>query len=191
MQTIKNNITNTIIIKNSKFICYLYKVYKLEEVANEIKKAKEKYKDATHCCYAYIIDNNHKFSDDFEPKGSAGSPIYQVLKNNNLNYVLCIVIRYFGGIKLGASGLIRAYSRSAKEALEKTSIINLTKGKNITIEFDYENIKQIDNILKDEKILSKEYKEKIIYNANVLNNTINLLNNISKITINNDIYIEK
>lgn len=191
MKSIKNNVTNTIIIKNSKFICSLYKVYNLEEVDKYLNEIKKIYKDATHYCYAYIIDNNKKFSDDFEPSGTAGSPIYQVLEKNDLNYCLCIVTRYFGGIKLGASGLIRAYSKSVKDSLSQDNIINLIKGKNITIEFNYENISKIDNILKNSNILKKEYKENVIYNINIEENLINLLSNISKVTINKDIYIEK
>ena len=91
-----------------------------------------------------VAPSNYEITNDMGREEMRNKLSVSWLKNNNLNYVLCIVIRYFGGIKLGASGLIRAYSRSAKEALEKTSIINLTKGKNITIEFNYENIKQND-----------------------------------------------
>ena len=86
---------NTIIIKNSRFICLIYQIDDVSKVDNYLENAKKKYKDATHYCYAYIIGNNSKCSDDGEPSGTAGIPMLQVLKKNNLNNVLCIVIRYF------------------------------------------------------------------------------------------------
>ena len=114
MLSVKNN-TNTIIIKNSRFICLLYQVNNIEEINKYLDEAKKTYKDATHYCYAYIIDNISKCSDDGEPSNTAGLPMLQVLKHNNLNNVLCIVIRYFGKILLGAGGLVRAYSKSVTE----------------------------------------------------------------------------
>ena len=88
-------------------------------------------------------------------------PILNVLKQNNLTNILCIVIRYFGGIKLGAGGLIRAYSTSVSKALNKKAIVNLVKGYKITIEFPYKNIKQIDYLLKNINI-QKNYQANII-----------------------------
>ena len=102
---------------------------------NDYKKTlvelKNKYKDATHICFSYIINNTKRFSDDNEPSGTAGIPILNVLENNNLNYVLCCVVRYFGGIKLGAGGLLRAYSNSAKECLNKAVLTNIVIGNNL------------------------------------------------------------
>lgn len=191
MYTIKDNLENTIVIKNSKFICCLYKVYDIEKVNYYLKEIRNIYKDATHYCYAYIIDNYKKFSDDNEPSGTAGSPIIQVLEKNNLNYILCIVIRYFGGIKLGAGGLVRAYSKSVVECLNKSEKLNLIKGKNISIVFNYEDTKDIDNILKNSLIIDKVFSDKVLYKVNVEENIINKLENKCKIIINKDIYIEK
>ena len=101
MFTIKN-IENTITINKSKFITNLISVNNIDEINYNLNIIKNKYKDATHNCYAYIINNNKRFSDDNEPSGTAGLPILDCLEKNNLNYVLCIVTRYFGGIKLGA-----------------------------------------------------------------------------------------
>ena len=80
---------------------------------------KKEYKDSTHICYAYIINSSEKCSDDGEPNGTAGLPILNILKKNNLTNVLAIVIRYFGGIKLGAGGLLRAYSDAANKAVSQ------------------------------------------------------------------------
>ena len=118
MFTITNDITNEIIIKNSKFITIIHKINNVYEINSFLEQLKEKYKDATHYCYAYIIDEHKKFSDDNEPSGTAGNPIMQVLDKNNLQNIICVVIRYFGGIKLGAGGLIRAYSKSASECIK-------------------------------------------------------------------------
>ena len=111
MYTIKNDDSYELEIKKSKFISKLYRVNNIEDVNNILSSLRKEYSDATHHCYAYIINNSKKSSDDGEPGGTAGIPILQVLDKNNLNYVLCVVIRYFGGIKLGAGGLVRAYSK--------------------------------------------------------------------------------
>ena len=166
MKSIKEKITNEIIINKSKFITILEQINEIDEVQTKLKNIKKQYKDATHYCYAYIIQNHEKCSDDKEPSGTAGIPILNVLKQNNLTNILCIVIRYFGGIKLGTGGLIRAYNTSVSETLNKATITNLVKGYNITIEFPYENIKQINYLLKDYHI-KKVYQTNIIYNFDI------------------------
>lgn len=167
MQTIKNNTHNEIIIKNSRFICYLYKIKNINDIPTLLKNIKQIEKDATHYCYAYILDNIKKAEDDGEPSGTAGIPILKVLENNNLNNILAIVVRYFGGIKLGANGLIRAYTKSTTNALSKDNIIELTKGYNINIEFNYNQIKEIDYLLKDININNKEFNTTIKYNIDI------------------------
>lgn len=193
MYTIKDDVTNEIIIKNSKFICVIYKTYNINDIDIYINKIKEIYKDATHYCYAYIINNNQKFSDDGEPSGTAGSPIMQVLEKNNLNYVLCIVIRYFGGIKLGAGGLVRAYTKSVCECLKKTNINKLIQGYNVDIIFDYEYVNYINYLLKKNKILNKKFDNKITYNLNINTDLYNKLLKDTKIQIKliNNILMEK
>ncbi len=160
---IENNVFNQIEINKSKFITYLYKVKNIDEVSNYLNELKKKYKDATHICYAYIIDNNIKFNDDNEPSGTAGVPILDVLKKNNLTYIVCFVIRYFGGIKLGSGGLIRAYSNSTSLCLKKTKIIpyeNLTK---IKLTISYQENKLIEKLLTSKNIIETNYNEKITY----------------------------
>ena len=163
MFTIKENVKNEIIINKSKFITHIYKIDDENEFKNILSELKLKYKEATHYCYAYIIDNTKRFSDDGEPKSTAGMPILNVLENKKLNHILAVVIRYFGGIKLGASGLIRAYSNSISTALTNENIIPLIKEYKIRIEFTYENINNVNYILKDYNITYKEFNKNIIY----------------------------
>lgn len=167
MHTIKKNTHNEIIIKNSRFICYLYKIQNITEINIFLNKIKEEYKDATHYCYAYILDNIKKSSDDGEPGGTAGIPILKVLENNDLNKILAIVIRYFGGIKLGAGGLVRAYTKSITNTLSEDNIVTLIKGYNIDIKFNYNQIKEIDYLLKDININSKTFDNIVTYNINI------------------------
>ena len=191
MKTIKNNTNNEIIIKNSRFICYLHKIKDLNDISNYLTNIKNIEKDATHYCYAYILNEQKKSSDDGEPSGTAGFPILKVLENNNLNNILAIVIRYFGGIKLGAGGLVRAYTKSVTNTLSEDNIISLTHGYNITIEFNYNQIKEIDYLLKDITINNKEFNNTIIYNIDIPINFLETikLNNINY-QINKEILIE-
>ncbi len=128
MKTIKENTNNTYIINKSKFITFLFKISSIDEANKYLDDLKEEYKDATHVCYGYIIDNVERFSDDNEPSGTAGMPILNVLKKNELTNVLCVVVRYFGGIKLGAGGLTRAYTKSVTECLDITEMTELRSG---------------------------------------------------------------
>ncbi len=162
MKTIKEEVINEIIINKSRFITILININNINEVNTKINEYKKIYKDATHYCTAYIINGYEKCDDDKEPSGTAGMPILNVLKKQNLTNVLCLVIRYFGGIKLGAGGLTRAYAKSASEAIKKGSIVNLVSGYQVTIELVYENIKDIDYLLKNLKI-NKTFSDKIIY----------------------------
>ena len=191
MYTINKDTINEIIIKNSRFICVLYKVNSIEEINNYLDNIRNIYKDATHYCSAYICDNYKKSSDDGEPGGTAGIPMLQVLEKNNLNYILCIVIRYFGGIKLGASGLVRAYTKSVTEALKVSELVQLISGYDINIEFSYDKLKQIDYLLKEEKIISKSFEDLVVYNVHIHKDILNVLNQINGINIkvNAEIYI--
>ena len=188
--SIKNSNKYEETIKYSKFISLVFRVYNEEEVKKRINNIKKEYPSATHYCYAYIIENNIKSSDDGEPSKTAGIPILNQIIGHNLNYTLIVVIRYFGGIKLGTGLLTRTYSKVAREVIQKDNIITLIKGYNITIKFNYENIKDIDYILLNSRIISKEYNNKITYNVLVTEETLNKLNNY-KVIINNETYIEK
>lgn len=177
MKSIKFNIENEFIIKKSKFITKLYFVTSEIEIKNILDENKNDYKDATHICYAYILNNVERFNDDSEPSGTAGMPILNVLKNNNLNNVLCVVIRYFGGIKLGAGGLIRAYCSSVSEALNKTEIINVVNGKKIELTFSYDDIKKVNHIINGINIVDKQFDENVKYIIIVKEKNVNSLIN--------------
>ena len=183
MYSIKEKIENTIIINKSKFITKLYKVNNIDEINSILNNLKTEYKDATHICYGYIVNNQEKCSDDNEPSGTAGIPILNILKKKKLNNILAVVIRYFGGIKLGAGGLLRAYSNSVSEALEKANIIELVEGYQIEIEFNYDNLKLLDHMLTDIKIIKKEVNDTIIYNFYIDSNETNIINELEKIVI--------
>lgn len=107
----------TLEIKKSKFIALYYKIDSVDEVNDILQDLKKEHKKAKHFPYAYKIDNNIKKSDDKEPSGTAGMPILNIIEKNNLNNCLIVVIRYFGGIKLGTGGLLRAYSNASKEVI--------------------------------------------------------------------------
>ena len=190
MNTIKDTIESTIIIKNSKFITIIYNINNINDIDNYLNQVKDKYKDATHYCYAYILPNNIKCSDDGEPSGTAGKPILDVLTKNNLCFVLAIVIRYFGGIKLGAGGLIRAYSKCISSCLNNTKLTKLILGKNIDIYFTYKDINDIDILLTNYHINSKNYQDIINYNVDIPDSLLPILNNKYQIKINKDIYIK-
>lgn len=173
MYTIDRNTNSLLEINKSKFITHLYKVNTLDEINFYLNEIKNEYKDATHCCYAYKIGNIQKFNDDGEPGGTAGLPIIEVLNKKELNYILCVVVRYFGGIKLGAGGLVRAYGNAVKEAIDKINIIELVEGYLINLNVSYDMQKQID--YKFEKyIKKKEYNDNVIYYLEIEKENIEL-----------------
>lgn len=182
MFTIENNSSKEIVISKSKFITKLIKIKSIDEINTYLEEIKNKNKDATHYCYAYIVGSYKKASDDGEPSGTAGIPILNILEINKLTNVLCVVIRYFGGIKLGAGGLIRAYSKSIKEALEENKIVELKKYYRVEINYTYDYSKDIDYLLKDAKKIDIKFENNITYIFDILednyNNVIDKLNRI-------------
>lgn len=162
------------VINKSKFIGLVFNVLKIEDVKNILFNLKQEYNDSTHICYAYIIDEIKKYDDDKEP--TAGLPILNVLENNNLNYVLCVVIRYFGGTKLGIGGLSRAYSYTCKLCLEN-NIKDLNYGFKVVIKFNYDEINKIDFLLKNSKIIDKSFNENIIYTFLIKDDEFDLIKN--------------
>ena len=150
----------------------------IEDINNILNNIKNEYKDATHYCYAYIIDNTKRFNDDGEPGGTAGMPILNVIEQNNLNHVLIVVVRYFGGIKLGAGGLVRAYSKISSECIKQTKLAILEDGYLVSIKLNYNNIKDVDNLLKNEKIIDKSFMEDITYKVLITKNNIEVIKNL-------------
>lgn len=163
MKTINESVTNELIVKNSKFITIVEPLNNIEDFDDIMTNIKSKYKNATHYCYAYIIGNKKHSSDDGEPSGTAGSPILNVLEKNKLTNILCVIVRYFGGIKLGAGGLIRAYGKSAANALKMSDIKTLINVYKIKFAFKYENIKEIETIINKAMVLRKDYSDLVTY----------------------------
>ena len=163
MKTILNNNKDELVINKSKFIGFLYKVENLEEINDILKNLKTKYHDATHICYAYSLINTKKSFDDGEPNGTAGIPILEVLNKHDLVNVIGIVIRYFGGIKLGSGGLIRAYSNTIRNTLNKNTIKDLNKGYLIKISFDYSLDNIINKLVDKYEVIEKKFDNQITY----------------------------
>ena len=174
IKTIRTQTEYEIVINKSRFIGLLIPISDVEEVALHLEEARDLYPNATHYCYAYIIDQYKKASDDGEPAKTAGMPILNVLEKNNLDHTLAIVIRYFGGIKLGAGGLVRAYSQSVVETLAHANIVTKVSAPYYSISFDYHFSRQMDYFFKTHQIeiLIKDYQEKIRYECFILNENI-------------------
>ncbi len=142
-------------INRSKFIAHVRRVEDEDAAREFLQSIKKKYFDATHNCSAWIIGvgvEKHKSNDDGEPGGTAGNPILEVLKKNALTNVEIIVTRYFGGIKLGAGGLIRAYSHSAALGLSAAEIVTMTPMQKFDVTIEYGMLATVENWLRQKKI---------------------------------------
>ena len=153
---------NEIIIKNSRFICVLMKINSTD-ISNILDRIKEEYPKATHYCYAYVYNDVQRFSDDGEPGGTAGVPIMEVLLKNDLNYILCVVVRYFGGIKLGAGGLVRAYSTAASMSLNEAKKVTYEDYCEIEIICSYSDYGKINILLQQYDVIidSSDFADEI------------------------------
>lgn len=166
MNTINKIYEFTQNIKKSDFICTLIPVNSVEEVNEHLKTLRKKYYDATHNCYSYVItDSNNntivKASDDGEPSQTAGVVILDVLQKNELTNVLAVVTRYFGGIKLGAGGLVRAYSSSTSGAVKIAEIVPIIKKTIISIKFDYIYANEMLKLFKNYLEIDSKYETNI------------------------------
>ncbi len=141
--------------KNSKFFGYAYPVTSELEVKTHIENLKNEHFSARHWCYAYQIgseDIKFRANDDGEPSNSAGMPIYGQIQSFKITNVLVVVVRYFGGVKLGVGGLISAYKTTAQLTLDEASIIEKTIDKQFKITFDYKNMNKVMRIIKEKNI---------------------------------------
>lgn len=164
--TVKPEGNDQIIIQKSRFIGYVRRVKTEDEAQTFIQEIKKKHYDATHNCSAYIIgehDEIQKANDDGEPSGTAGVPILEVLKKQGLKDTAVVVTRYFGGIKLGAGGLIRAYGSTTSQAIKTTGIVKRQLMKGFSITVDYGLLGKLENILRN----SEHILETINYLENV------------------------
>lgn len=164
--TIKANGTNKIIIKKSIFIASLARVSSEAAAKKFIDEINQLHNKATHNCYAYMVgfdDHVQRASDNGEPSGTAGVPILEVLKKNNLHNVAIVVTRYFGGIKLGAGGLIRAYSNSASEGINAVGIVNKVLQTKLKLSIDYSNYDRLNYYLSqnNHRIIATDYSSQV------------------------------
>lgn len=148
--------------KKSKFIAYAIPIKTVDDVKLELEKYKKKYYDARHICWAYMLGHerlNFRSNDDGEPSGTAGKPILGQINSNMLTDILVLVIRYFGGIKLGTGGLIVAYKEAASEAITNADIIEKTVDLDIEFMFEYPFMNDVMKVVKDlePEILSQHY----------------------------------
>jgi uncharacterized YigZ family protein len=147
--------------KGSKFIALAFPISNEENVKEIIKSIKKEYFDARHHCYAYIIGHDKsvfRMNDDGEPSSTAGKPIYGQLLSNNLTNILIVVVRYFGGIKLGVSGLINAYKQAALDSIQNAQIIQKTLNEVYSISFEYTLMNKVMKVLKDFELPQLNHK---------------------------------
>ena len=172
--TINKSYTIEYEIKKSRFITTLIPISSLDECKEVLKEIRKKYYDDTHNCYSYIIKNNDtdiiKYSDDGEPSKTAGIVIYDVLCKNELVNVLCVVTRYFGGIKLGANGLVRAYSKAASDVINIIEKIKIEKMTNISFYCEYNYINDCMKIMERFKEINKEFTDKAFFTYEIQEN---------------------
>lgn len=171
--TIKSPVENTLLKeKGSKFIGFAFPVDDEAELKKSLEKIREEHPKATHHCYAYrlgIKGENYRANDDGEPSGSAGLPIYNQLLAHEITNVLVIVVRYYGGTKLGVSGLVKTYKESAKITLEEAEIVKKELESEIEISFGFSQQNQIFTLLSkfDGRILDFLSDEKCIITAKI------------------------
>lgn len=166
-----------IIINKSKFIGYAKPVLNEEDALDFVEMIKSRHRDATHNVYAYVLGKNsnvQRFSDDGEPSGTAGIPVLEVIKKEELRDLVVVVTRYFGGIKLGGGGLIRAYTRGCKIALDSSQIVDMILHTNLELKMEYTLYGKIENYLQKENHIPEmvDFKDKVIINIYVDNNNL-------------------
>lgn len=181
--SIHSNQSYSFIINKSEFIGHSFYIESVDEAEKYILKIREKYKDATHNCFAYIIGVDkliQKYSDDGEPSGTAGIPMLEVLRKKDLTNCLVVSTRYFGGILLGAGGLVRAYTKSIVGVLEESKIVKKELFYDLDIVLDYVYWGKIENIIKNLGLdmLNIKYLEKVKINLLIKKENYKLLESI-------------
>lgn len=186
--TIHSNGTHEIIVEKSRFICHLMRVTTESEAQSFIQQIKKEHRDASHNCSAYIIGENDQYQkahDDGEPSGTAGIPMLEVLKKKGLKDVAVVVTRYFGGTKLGAGGLVRAYGNAVSEAIQTIGIVECKLATIVQCTFAYPLLGKIENALEQRnyQIDQKEFTEKVLLHIFVNNDDLtNFINWITEIS---------
>ncbi len=173
--------TFTYEVNKSTFISFLKYIENTTEAKQYINLLKEKYPDATHHVSAFIVGNsgqNGGTNDDGEPSGTAGAPIFEVLRKNNLTNIICVVIRYFGGIKLGAGGLVRAYSKAASEVVKIAKLEPIIVYTILKLSFSYPYLNQIEKIIKDFQIIERSFTSNITITIKVPVEKVTMLSSL-------------
>lgn len=147
-KTILQSSHHQITVQKSRFICHLFPVKSAEEAEEAIASVCKEHYKATHNVPAYIAGEEYKYSDDGEPAGTAGAPLLSMLKHEGYDYLCAVVTRYFGGIKLGTGGLVRAYTSALKEALSEADIVTVGQYDRTEIEMDYTYLGSVEHYLK-------------------------------------------
>ena len=161
-KTVKETAQGLFTEKKSKFISYVIPINTVDDVKPELEKYKKEFYDARHICWAYMLGVErleYRANDDGEPSGTAGKPILGQINSNELTNVLLLVIRYFGGIKLGTSGLISSYKQAAIEAISNAVVLEKTVNIDFSFSFEYPFMNDVMKVVKDLEplILSQEY----------------------------------
>lgn len=175
-------------ITKSVFITELFPVHTQEEAEERLSEVRNRYKDATHHCYAYIVGENGinmRMSDDGEPQGTAGPPMLEVLKKRSVSDTLAVVTRYFGGVKLGANGLVGAYSRCVAEALSEAGVVTYTPTVFVNLTLDYTYYGKLLGKLDDigVEIVDKEFSGEVVLKCAVSEDSYNqLLDTVAGVT---------
>ncbi|MDO5084862.1 MAG: YigZ family protein [Erysipelotrichaceae bacterium] len=163
---LKEEYTHTIEIEKSKFITYMNRCFNEEEARHYIQSIKKLHPTATHHCTAFLCQNRQimRSNDDGEPAKTAGAPMLNVLINSDIDDICVVVVRYFGGIKLGTGGLIKAYTRSVKETLEQAKKVDTKSVSFYTLTFSYDLINILEYYLKETAyIIEKQYEQDVRY----------------------------
>lgn len=164
MKTIKETTIVCEIIKKSIFTCHLFSVESQNDAKKKLEALKLAYPDATHYCYAYIIGSNqaiYKYDDDNEPHQTAGVVIYDVLKKNELSNCMAVIVRYFGGIKLGTGGLTRAYRMVSAKAVKEALLVPLVEWITFGLRCHYEDWQLVERRCTPSLIIEKTFDEEV------------------------------
>lgn len=172
LSILKNN-ESKIKIKRSEFIGNCRKINTEDEAKLFIKEISEKYKNATHNCWAYFVHeerDKYNYSDNGEPSGTAGKPIFGEIQKNNLRNIVIVITRFFGGVKLGVRGLIDAYSKTAEKVIFESKIVEYRNSKIYNVNIDYSNYSELERLLKREKgwqIENINYTDRVNFNISI------------------------
>lgn len=189
MKSIKRAVRIEFEERKSKFIGYAKPISTKEEAEDFISMIREMHPDATHNCTVYrVIDNGQEYfkaDDDGEPSGTAGKPMGEILTYMEVNNVVVVATRYFGGIKLGASGLVRNYAKTAKLAVLEGEIVEFIERVECLLDFSYEKINEVDTLLinGNEELLNKDFNERVTYRVKVSNETLEKLKELKDILV--------